>query len=941
MQLLGLTCAFGSLIAATPIANLPINAQVPPVARADTLFSFTFSQSTFTSTRSSLTYALSDSPKWLVLDGNARTLSGTPREGDSGSLVAKIVASDDEGSTQMPFTIVVSEEIGPSLGRDVSIQLPAFGAFSSPNSILFPPSAPFSISFSNDTFTETNQGTVYYATTSDHTPLPSWIQFDHSNLAFSGRTPTLPSSLNGAQTYGIQLTASNVIGFSTASTSFNIVVGDHILAFRSSTLVLNITAGSPVRDAIVANNLAVNGHNASTSDVRLVSANIPSWLRLDPLSLEISGLAPLNFAGQNFSVTVASSTSNTATAVVVLQTTRLPELALLNPIGMTNATIGSDFVYQLAQTINESNAKVTVDLGIASAWLRFDAQQKLIKGHVPKDVRPQQIIVNITASLENQTQSELLTIAVQSFSSTVGTQTSGSGTSNPTAQSIFGKTSFSHLEKRFIPAIIVPCAVLIALCVVGFLVWKRRQKRRTPKSFSDDSSELPKRAISRPLGPQRLADVACAVFNEKKDGPKVPSRFSLPPQLPLLPSLLSTQRLSRDIRSRDHRKERAEPSHSWRLSTSFLNISRPYSKACSDFHPIPEETPTQRLDDNGKAVSIVKPPTKTFPSKAFSKRKESVLPDYSGLGSNSKQLMKGLGHGKPGTSEGYPSISVITRGSRHALGPPGFGEVRPSWRDCDQSQGSSDWATTSDISSNKDNQRKIRSTIRPVWHSNHFHSGSSSSWVQYGSQVRIPKSAKRRQLENPFMSAGSIHGRKGTRRTRSRSSSLDPPLRPLSTAQSSYPRALKVREGACRTFTRDSFSSNDLRFESAVQSELASMCEHAYADDLDEEDVRPGLPVATHRQHNVWADLTHRIKRLEPAFDDKSSVFGGEGSTLGSRDDGTVNVKLLSRGQRLAHQMGLRPTDPANRSMRGRIEQSDTFSTAKGGSKRSGSMCFV
>ena len=941
MQLLGLLCTTGSLIAASPIANLLINAQVPPVARANGPYTFTFSESTFTSTVGVMTYGLVDAPRWLVLDSKARTLSGTPKGNDIGSAVAKIVATDKDGSMQMPFTLIISDEPGPGLGLELSIQLPAFGAFSSPNSILFPPSAPFSISFSHDTFSGTNQNTVYYATTTDNTPLPSWVQFDRSRLAFSGQTPSLPSPLARVQTFGVRLAASNVLGFSAASTSFNIVVGDRLLAFRSSTMVVNVTAGLRIQDSSIARNLAVDGKAADLADIKVISAPLPSWLHLNPFSLELSGIAPLGFIGQNSSLTVASMAGNSASVIVALQATQAPALALLNPIGTANATIGSEFAYKLGQMINALDAQLAVELGVASAWLEFDAQSKVIKGQIPKDIRPQQIFVNITASLDNQTQSELLTIAIQSSRTAPITSES----SHPTAQSTAAVKPPSRFKKRIIPAIVVPSIAFVALCLfLGFVVHNRRRKQTRGRSLQilrETSSGLSKRSISRPSQPHRVDATASNVYHEKLPRRKISSRFSLPPQLPLLPSILSAQRQSKGASSKESRIDHTPNPQSWRLSTSFLNISRPYSKAFSDFRPIPEETPSRKLSSQPKSALFPKVPPNTISPNTFRRRRDRLYPSYSGLVANHKQVKRGLGHGKPGITEDFSSFSMATRASRHGTGPPGFGEVRPSWRDLDRSNNSSEWATASEISSSKEGQRKFRDTIRPVRHSNTFHSGSTSSWVQYDSQVPIPTSARKRQMDNPFLSARSARGRGTTRRTRSRSSSLDPPLRPPSAAQHSFPRTLKVREGACRPLTRGSLSSQDPRFESAIQSEIASMCEHAYADDIDDEDVRPGLPAAAHRQSNAWTDLTHRIKRIEPAFDDNSSIFGGEESTLGSRDETMMDVKLMSRGQRLAHQMGLRPTDPANRSMKGRIERSDTFSTGGRSSKRLESISFV
>lgn len=163
-------------ISATPNVILPVSAQLPPVARISQTFSFVFADSTFESSGTDLTYSLSEAPGWLHLDSSSRTLYGTPGPEALGSHAFTLTATDNTGSTPMDVKLLVSNRIGPSLGNPVSEQLPAFGAFSHPNSLLISPTSPLHLSFSKITFENTDANTAYYASSGDNTRGSSLIQ---------------------------------------------------------------------------------------------------------------------------------------------------------------------------------------------------------------------------------------------------------------------------------------------------------------------------------------------------------------------------------------------------------------------------------------------------------------------------------------------------------------------------------------------------------------------------------------------------------------------------------------------------------------------------------------------------------------------------------------------------------------------------------------------
>jgi hypothetical protein len=86
------------LVTGLPQVNYPLNMQHPPVARVGTPFSFQFAPTTFSSASGSLQYSPIGNPPWLSLDDNSRTLSGTPRARDVGTVNFTITAAEQAGA---------------------------------------------------------------------------------------------------------------------------------------------------------------------------------------------------------------------------------------------------------------------------------------------------------------------------------------------------------------------------------------------------------------------------------------------------------------------------------------------------------------------------------------------------------------------------------------------------------------------------------------------------------------------------------------------------------------------------------------------------------------------------------------------------------------------------------------------------------------------------
>ena len=163
------------IVGAAPQVSYPFNSQLPPIARVGEPYLFQFAPTTFKSDSGSLSYSLNDGPSWLSIDGKTGTLSGTPGARDDGTASFTVDAAESAGAvTNMQSTLVVSNDAGPQVNANVSQTLSAAGPLSGPTTLAIKASQDFEIVFPLNLF-DSGSNLSYFATLSDHTPLPAWI----------------------------------------------------------------------------------------------------------------------------------------------------------------------------------------------------------------------------------------------------------------------------------------------------------------------------------------------------------------------------------------------------------------------------------------------------------------------------------------------------------------------------------------------------------------------------------------------------------------------------------------------------------------------------------------------------------------------------------------------------------------------------------------------
>ncbi|KAL8802954.1 MAG: hypothetical protein Q9200_006409, partial [Gallowayella weberi] len=740
MALLISLLSFACKVAAAPYIALPINSQVPPVARVGKPFHFIFSESTFSSSTGTINYAVADSPTWLQLDASSRTLSGVPGVKDAGSANFSLIATDTTGSTTMPVTIVVSTNPGPGLGIPVGEQLSANDGYQSPSTILLPHTRALSISFSPATFTNTNHETVYYAMCANNTPLPSWITFDTGSLSFAGTAPQTTSPDELPQTFDMQFTASDVAGFSAAVASFQITVENHILMFRNASYLIAITQGLPFDYDGLQSALELNGHPIDPASVRQIHADIPSWMSLDQSTWKLSGVPPLSARTQNIPVTATDVYGEVATTAVVLQVmTNATADLFAGGLSIVNATTGMDFDYKFnTSVVTGQKADLAVDVGTAASWLRYDQTNLELSGRVPGDLQPQDIVLNVTLSQGPAVQLEPLTISIQTAThssngrstNSPGPSASSSSTrSDPTARlsSNDNKTEgiSSHNNARVAAAIAVPVIAACLSLILACFVFARRRRKRTERDLSSER----KRKVSRPFPFYGTSDRESTEAVIEKPAPVLEIAPSRAPTIDL-PGFRTSVASKRNSWFRHSRGMTDTPEHnpnidSWHQYMQGLSMGKPKKPTEQHYSLIPEEQALSARGGRRPSSSKHHRSSKTSdsihvsPSKRSRQKKRKSDMRFASIGRLPSQRMSGSGHGRNTSSLSIPFFGRGTSGIGHGKGgPPGFGRVRESWRhpsigswnDTDSS------IKTSDVSSSHYNaserSKKIGSSMR-------------------------------------------------------------------------------------------------------------------------------------------------------------------------------------------------------------------------------------
>jgi axial budding pattern protein 2 len=491
------------LVLATPSVSVPIplNGQLPPIARVDKPYSWTFAGGTFLSARNaSLVYSALALPTWLSFDSATRTFSGTPVLDDEGAPRIKVLATDPETSDSAssslslcvtphapsvvlskPLSLQFKSQDNPSLGSVfvLSDGISALQRTQNPT-LRIPPGWSFSIGFDGDTFT--GMGDALYAVLqADGSPLPSWVTFNPDEITLNGVTPPLDGFRDPYLSLALHL--SDHSGFSVASELFDVVIATHELHASMRGLPTINTTSSTTLDVLLNSQIYFDGilvDDAPLDIQNLISLVIDvsqySWLHYDADSRRLSGQLPGDFSTRNDTVLpVTLNTVYNQTLRTQVKLASVPSYFSQDPLPQISAVLGKDLHFNLMPffsnaTLGNVDLTASYEPADASSYLHFDTASAVLSGSIPSPGKLDYALITVSfyaySSLTHSMSHTSLPISV--------TPTDHEHT-QPTTGSLFRGP-----RRRLALGLAIALALLGGLLVLGLLLAALRCFARPP-----------------------------------------------------------------------------------------------------------------------------------------------------------------------------------------------------------------------------------------------------------------------------------------------------------------------------------------------------------------------------------------------------------------------------------------------------------------------------
>ncbi|MES9957227.1 MAG: putative Ig domain-containing protein [Sedimenticola sp.] len=269
-------------------------------ATEDTAFSFTLPEGMFSDVDAgdlpSLSITQSDGsplPGWLSFDAPTRTLSGTPLNGDVGTLSIRVTATDQAGaSVHDAFTLTIDNT---NDAPTVAVTLEDQSATED---------TAFNFTIPDTTFSDVDNGDLLSLTVTqqDGTPLPGWLTFDASTRTLSG-TP-----LNGdVGTLSLKVSATDLAGASVHD-AFTLTIDN---TNDAPTVETALTDQSATEDATFSFTIPEGtfrdvdaGDQLSLRVTQQDGSSLPDWLTFDAATRTLSGTPTIrDYGSQNIVVT--------------------------------------------------------------------------------------------------------------------------------------------------------------------------------------------------------------------------------------------------------------------------------------------------------------------------------------------------------------------------------------------------------------------------------------------------------------------------------------------------------------------------------------------------------------------------------------------------------------------------------------------------------------
>ncbi|MGY6215068.1 ELWxxDGT repeat protein [Methylolobus aquaticus] len=439
-----------------PVNDAPTlaNALVDQNASEDAIFSFQVPANAFADVDAgdTLTYSatLADGsplPAWLSFDPGTRTFTGTPANGDVGTLSLKVTATDSTGAlVSDTFALVIANtNDAPTLANAIADQNATEDAV-------------FSFQVPADTFADVDASDTltYTATLADDSALPAWLSFDPGTRTFTG-TPA-----NGdVGTLNLKVTATDGSGAAISDT-FHLVIAN---TNDAPTLANAIADQNATEDAVFSFQVPADtfadvdaGDTLTYTATLADDSALPAWLSFDPGTRTFTG-TPANGDVGTLSLKVTATDSTGALVsdtfdLVIANNNDAP--TLVNPIADQNATEDTAFSFTFAADtfadvdVGDTLSYTATLVGGAAlpAWLSFDAATRTFSGMPSNDdVGTLSITVIATDSAGLQVSDTFdLAIANVNDPAVIGGTLNGTVTEDAVVSSVEGTLTISDVD---------------------------------------------------------------------------------------------------------------------------------------------------------------------------------------------------------------------------------------------------------------------------------------------------------------------------------------------------------------------------------------------------------------------------------------------------------------------------------------------------------------
>lgn len=326
-------------------------------------------------------------PSWLTFDAATRTFSGTPANGDVGSVSVRLIATDLAGAqaTQTFAIAVANVNDAPEVGVPLANQSGRVGQaarWQLPEGAFFDVDAGDMLSYS--------------ATLANGEALPGWLTFDAATGSFSG-TPA------AAGNYALRVTATDRAGASVSQTfAFEVVAGGGNLPPVTAPDAAHVSEDCKLISwgNVLANDRDPEGGRLSVTDAGIRRGEY-GWLKLlpdgryaymlDNASTKVQSLAEGQKVVDRFAYTASDGAAASTGELAVTVTGDNDAPVLARALADVQLAKGRAFSWQIpAGSFRDIDRADTLSYTATLAngkplpsWLKFDAATQTFSGTAP------------------------------------------------------------------------------------------------------------------------------------------------------------------------------------------------------------------------------------------------------------------------------------------------------------------------------------------------------------------------------------------------------------------------------------------------------------------------------------------------------------------------------------------------------------------------------